>query len=108
MKSIDNSWSLNITSNRIDIILNFNQRRNYNSGLIINFFEGINTIGETINNKFAKSYVRLAFLVNYLVEVEREEETDAMYSKFFKTLNLFEGKNIVEWKNRSAIKIPLT
>jgi hypothetical protein len=107
LKSSDDVWTIEFSSNRIDII-----KSNTNFGVtkmnsVSEFVNDVKDIIKKINDKFPKKYNRLALVTRHLLKEMSIEEMSSIYHKTVKTVETYQKSEPVEWNNRVVARIPV-
>ncbi|MDI9313021.1 MAG: hypothetical protein QM535_22615 [Limnohabitans sp.] len=107
LKSSDDVWTIEFSSNRIDII-----KSNTNFGVtkmnsVSEFINDVKDIIKKINDKFPKKYNRLALVTRHLLKEMSIEEMSSIYHKTVKTVETYQKSEPVEWNNRVVARIPV-
>lgn len=105
LKSTDDVWNIEFTSNRIDI-----HKSNQDIGVtsmnsLDEFISDSNSMIEKIAAKFPKKFNRLALVTRHLFKEMKEAEMLSIFHNTVKTIDLYKKNEPVEWNNRVVTRI---
>jgi hypothetical protein len=106
LKSTDDVWNIEFSSNRIDI-----HKSNQDIGVtkmnsLDDFISDSNFIIEKIIAKFPKKFNRLALVTQHLFREMKEDEMQSIFHNTVKTIELYKKNIPAEWNNRVVTRIP--
>lgn len=106
-KSLDESWKIEFSSNRLDMILVFNETLPVSNPLtLIEFYSKVENIASKIFTKLPKKIHRFSLVTKYHHKILSNSMKD-YYRIFINPLEYYSSNAPNEWHNRSSSRIKI-
>jgi hypothetical protein len=105
LKDSEGKWSIEFSSNRIDIVKANANIGKTEMGSIAEFNSEVSKCIDIIFYKFPKKANRLAFVTTHIIHEISQKEISSIFNKLFNPIPTYRENELSEWKSRMVSRI---